>query len=78
MAGGAIAKVEAWRRLALVAAKFAKEKAVSSLDPFSGRPFVTRKHGGIVQVYSVGQNLADDGGPTAFNTIGDDFGVTIR
>jgi len=32
------------------------------LDPFTGKNFIYRKHGGKIIIYSVGRNLKDDGG----------------
>ena len=49
------------------------------IDPMSGAPFISRAHGGgALEVYSVGSNGIDDGGPFAQAEAGnDDFGVWL-
>jgi len=82
LAGGAIAKVEAWRRIALAAVKFREGQPVTMVDPFTERPLLSRHKAGATSIYSVGQNLADDGGPKGgylpSEYRNDDFGVTLR
>ena len=46
------------------------------LDPFTGKDYLYRKENGGFVVYSVGENLVDDGGVDRFSAEGRETGST--